>query len=244
MARNFRSAVVLKDMQKFPSERMQLIIAYAQQNNELGLGLCREMVKAGDQEFRQALAKALAEPLGSGDGYVAKAVLATVRGEELPAESDNETFVRRLKTAVGQVIVTVGGEESNRSAFAHKRQELGKSIKQSRTEVDGQSVLVVEMKAAVDSTLTLDPKGSVAVADRQASTAAVAAIALELQRQRLPERRKQQPLKIIAATGTYEFEVVSKAGRLEMTRKAGTWGEKYKQEFDLDGLPSVARRPF
>ncbi len=63
MARNFRSAVVLKDMQKFPSERLQLIIAYAQQNNELGLGLCREMVKAGDQEFRQALAKALAEPL-------------------------------------------------------------------------------------------------------------------------------------------------------------------------------------
>ncbi len=110
--------------------------------------------------------------------------------------------------------------------------------------MDGQNVLVVELQAAVDSTLTLDQKGPVAVADRQASTAAVAAIALELQRQRSPERRKQQPLKFIAKTGTYEFEVVSKADRLEFTRKAGTWGEKYRQEFDLDGLPSVARRPF
>lgn len=244
MAMTMRSAVVLKDLRKFPSERLQLIIAYARQDNELGLGLCREMAKAGDAEFRQAMAKALAEALGSSDRHVAKAVLATARGEELPVESDKETQVRRLKTAVGQVIVTVGGDESNRSAVARKRQELGKAMKQSRTEVDGQSVLVVEMKAAVDSTLTLDPKGPVAVADRQASTAAVAAIALELQRQRSPERRKQQQLKVIAETGTYEFEVVSEADRLELTRKAGTWGEEYQQEFDLDGLPDGAHRPF
>lgn len=244
MAMNFRSAVVLKDMRKFPAERLRLIIAYALQDNELGLGLCREMVKAGDEEFRQAMAKALADGLGSSDGYVAKAVLATVRGGEFPAESDNEAHVRRLKTAVGQVIVTVGCEESNQSAVARKRRELGKSIKQSRTELDGQSVLVVELKAGVDSTLTLDPKGPVAVADRQASTAAVAAIALELQRQRPPERRKQQQLKVIAETGTYEFEVVSKAGQLELTRKAGTWGDEYEQEFDLDGLPDPVNRPF
>lgn len=244
MAMTMRSAVVLKDMRKFRSERLQLIIAYARQDNELGLGLCREIAKAGDAEFRQAMAKALAEALGASDRYVAKAVLATARGEELPVESDKEAQVRRLKTAVGQVIVTVGGDESNRSAVARKRQELGKSMKQSRTEVDGQSVLVVELKAAVDSTLTLDPKGPVAVADRQASTAAVAALALELQRQRSPERRQQQQLKVIAETGTYEFEVLSEADRLELTRKAGTWGEEYQQEFDLDGLPDGAHRPF
>jgi hypothetical protein len=244
MAMTMRSAVVLKDMRKFRSERLQLIIAYARQDNELGLGLCREMAKAGDAEFRQAMAKALAEALGASDRYVAKAVLATAHGEESPAESDKEAQVRRLKTAVGQVIVTVGGDESNRSAVARKRQELGKSMKQSRTEVDGQSVLVVELKAAVDSTLTLDPKGPVAVADRQASTAAVAALALELQRQRSPERRQQQQLKVIAETGTYEFEVLSEADRLELTRKAGTWGEEYQQEFDLDGLPDGAHRPF
>jgi tetratricopeptide (TPR) repeat protein len=244
MARSFRSGIVLKDMRKFRPERLRLIVAYALQDNELGIGLCRELAKAGDDEFRQVMVKALAEPLGSSDGYVAKAVLATARGEELPAESANDAHVRRLKTAVGQVMVTVGCEESNRSAVARKRQELTKSIKQSRTEVDGQSVLVVELKAEVDSTLTLDPKGPVAVADLQASTAAVASIALEVQSQQSPERRKQQQLKVIAETGTYEFEVVSEAGRLELTRKAGTWGEEYQQEFDLDGLPDGAHRPF
>lgn len=89
----------------------------------------------------------------------------------------------------------------------------------------------------MDSKLTLGPQTAGGRDDLQSTTAAVAAIALEVQRQRPEARRKAEPLRLHAETGTYVFDVTSDDETLTLTRQAAPGAEEFEREFDLEGLP-------
>ncbi len=244
MAQTMRAAVVAKDLTRFRRERIGLLLAYALQNYEAALDGCQKLMAAGDAGFRKELEQVLADALGPRTNYVAKAVVATLHGQPLPAESPKEANVRRVRATADQVRFTVGCLEPNSAAAARKRLVLLKSLQTDSAEENGQTFFTVTLKAEVDSTLTLDPKGATAVADLQSTTGAVAAIALEIQQQRKPDLRKSQPLRLRAETGAHEFEVTSDDGTLTLTRKPPSGGDEFEREFDLEGLPPELFKAF
>lgn len=233
----FTAAAVGQDMRRFREERTSLIFAYAVQNHEAAIEAVGKFMAAGDVAFRTQLAGTVTRHLGERTNFVSRAVVATVRGEPLPEQSAKDAAVRRIRAAGGQAMFTVGCLEANFAAANRKRGELLKAIRNETVEESGKTFLQVTLKADVDSKLTLDPKGAVAEADLQSSTGAVAAIALEIQRQRQPDLRQSQPLRLRAETGTYEFEVTAEDDELTLTRKPVKDGDPFEQEFDLEGRP-------
>ena len=125
-----------------------------------------------------------------------------------------------------------------------KRAALIKTIQNDNVQEDGQTWLKVALKADVDSKLSLGPQSPGGQADLQAATGAVAALALEIHLQRPESRRKEQPLRLQAETGAFEFEVTSDGDTLTLTRKALPGAEEFEQEFDLNGLPDLLPTPF
>lgn len=233
----FAAAEVKKDLTRFRKERTSLVLAYALQNHESALGLTRGLVAAGDETFRRELTGTVRRYLGARTNFVARSVVATARGEAPPEEGAKDAALRRIRTASAQAMFTVGCLETNFPAASRKRGELLKTLRNDNVEEGGEKVLRVTLKAEVDSKLTLGPTTAGGRADLQSTTAAVAAIALEVQRQRPEARRKGEPLRLHADTGTYVFDVTSDDDTLTLTRRTAPGADEFERDFDLEGLP-------
>ncbi len=244
MAAAFAASEVKKDFARLRAERTSLILAYALQNHDSAIGLTRKLMAAGDQASRAAMARSLTLYLDSKPNHVARSVVALCRGAALPEESTKDASLRQLRVATSQAMFTVGCLETNFPAASRKRAALIKTIQNDNVEEDGQIRLKVALKADVDSKLSLGPKSPGGRTDLQAATGAVAALALEIHRQRPEVRRREQPLRLHAETGVFEFEVTSDGDTLTLTRKALPGAEEYEQEFDLNGLPDLLPAPF
>lgn len=244
MAAAFAAAEAKKNFARFRAERTSLILAYALQNHESALGLARKLIAAGDDASRKMMADTLAQYLGAKTNHVARAVVALAHGEAVPAEAAKDASLRQLRAAVAQAMFTVGCLETNFPAASRKRAALLKTIQNDNVEEGGQKWLKVELKADVDSKLSLGPTSPGGQADLQAATGAVAALALEIHRQRPETRRKEEPLRLHAATGVFEFEVTSDGDTLTLIRKALPAAVEFEQEFDLEGLPDLLPAPF
>jgi tetratricopeptide (TPR) repeat protein len=237
MAQTMRAAVVAKDLTRFRQERIGLLLAYALQNHESALGLTRGLFAAGDDAFRRELTGTVTRHLGSRTNFVARAVVAIARGETPPEAAAKDTALRRIRAASAQAMFTVGCRETNFPAAGRKRGELLKTLQNDNVEEGGEKFLQVTLKTEVDSKLTLGSQTAGGRDDLQSTTAAVAAIALEVQRQRPEARRKAEPLRLHAETGTYVFDVTSDDETLTLTRQAAPGAEEFEREFDLEGLP-------
>lgn len=234
MAAQFTAANRRKDATLFRSERTLLIVAYARQDNDEAMEVARKLHAAGDEVFRKQLQADLAGLLANETNHVSRSVLAFLRGEPAPEEAPNVAVVRRMRGLMAQVMVTVGCAETNLVAVVRKRGQLSKTMQTEQGEEDDQKVLRVKMKADVDSQLTLRPKN----VDEQTSTAAVAALALEIQRQRAVADRRERHLRFHVETGSYTFDVSSdEFDGLKLARTAKDEDEPTELEFGLDGLP-------
>lgn len=234
MAAQFTAATRLKDATLFRGERTLLTVAYARQDNDEALVVAKKLHAAGDDEFRKQLQANLTGFLAKETNHVCRAVMAFLKGEPAPVEDPKAAAVRRMRGLMKQVMVTVGCAETNLVAVARKRSELLKTIQTENGEDEDQAVFRVTMKSDVDSQLTLRPKN----VDEQSSTAAVAALALEIQRQRPPAARKERHLRFHAETGSYSFDVsADELDSFKLARTAKDADEPDELTFALDGLP-------
>ena len=234
MAAQFAAATRRKDATLFRGERTLLIVAYARQDNDEALAVAKKLHAAGDDEFRKQFQANLTGFLAKETNHVSRAVMAFLKGEPAPVEDPKAAAVRRMRGLMKQVMMTVGCAETNLVAVARKRSELLKTIQTENGEDEDQAVIRVSMKSDVDSQLTLRPKD----VDEQSSTAAVAALALEIQLQRSPAARKERHLRFHVETGFYTFDVSS--DEFDDFKLAGTAKDLEEPDeltFTLDGLP-------
>ena len=235
MAGRFTAAARRQDATLFRGERTLLIVAYARQDNDEAIEVTKKLHAAGDAAFRKQLQNNLTGLLEKETNVVSRSVLALLKGEPTPTEEPKAAAARRMRVLMGQVMATVGCAETNLVAVARKRSQLSKTVQtENGQEDDDQKVLRVTMKADVDSGLTLRPKN----VDEQTSTAAVAAVALEIQRQRPASERRERHLRFHVETCSYTFDVAAdESDDFKLARTAKDEEEPTEIEFDLDGLP-------
>lgn len=234
MAAQFTAATRLKDATLFRGERTLLIVAYARQDNDEALAVAKKLHAAGDDEFRKQFQANLTGFLAKETNHVSRAVMAFLKGEPAPVEDPKAAAVRRMRGLMKQVMMTVGCAKTNLVSVARKRSELLKTIQTENGEDEDQAVIRASMKSDVDSQLTLRPKD----VDEQSSTAAVAALALEIQLQRSPAARKERHLRFHVETGFYTFDVSSdEFDDFKLARTAKDLEEPDELTFALDGLP-------
>jgi len=234
MAAQFTAANRRKDATLFRGERTLLAVAYARQDNDEAVAVTRKLHTAGEESFRKQLQQSLTGLLANETNHVSRAVLAFLKGEPAPEEPPKVAAARRMRGLMAQVSMTVGCAETNLVAVSRKRGQLLKTIQTENGQDGGQAILRVTMKADVDSQLSLKPNRL----DEQSSTAAVAALALEIQRQRAVADRRERQLRFHVETGSYTFDVSSDDfDDLKLARTAKDEEEPTELKFDLDGLP-------